>query len=302
MVALRFTSDPVSFLRLAGDHLALDPVRNTVLATNAERSAQEQAEGLPRPLDRPWWFLTVHDGPSESGDDLGDRVVGLAMRTAPFQPYPCWVQDLPEDAAVRLARELYERDEFLGGVNGALPAARLVAEETARLWSGRARIGEHTRLFELGTLRPPAGVPGRLRPADPAELDLLHGWRVGFQASAAEQAGRGPVGPSEIDPDDTRRRIRDQKLWVWEDGGRVVHLSGINPPSAGVARIGPVYTPPEHRGNGYAAAAVAAISALLLNQGARVCLFTDQANPVSNRVYEAIGYRPVVDMVNLLLR
>ena len=39
-----------------------------------------------------------------------------------------------------------------------------------------------------------------------------------------------------------------------------------------------------------------------LDQGARVCLFTDQANPTSNKIYEALGYRPVVDMVNLLIR
>ncbi len=33
--------------------------------------------------------------------------------------------------------------------------------------------------------------------------------------------------------------------------------------------------------------------------GERACLFTDQANPTSNKIYEAIGYRRVVDMANL---
>jgi predicted GNAT family acetyltransferase len=90
-------------------------------------------------------------------------------------------------------------------------------------------------------------------------------------------------------------------LWVWEDAGRVVHLTGVNPPSAGVARIGPVYTPAEFRGHGYAGATVAAISGRLLAQGARVCLFTDQANPVSNGLYQRIGFRPVVDMANFVI-
>jgi predicted GNAT family acetyltransferase len=35
--------------------------------------------------------------------------------------------------------------------------------------------------------------------------------------------------------------------------------------------------------------------------GDRACLFTDQADPTSNRIYQALGYRPVVDMVNLLV-
>jgi predicted GNAT family acetyltransferase len=31
------------------------------------------------------------------------------------------------------------------------------------------------------------------------------------------------------------------------------------------------------------------------------CLYTDQANPTSNRLYSGLGYRPVVDMVDLVL-
>ena len=69
-----------------------------------------------------------------------------------------------------------------------------------------------------------------------------------------------------------------------------------------MARVGPVYTPPEHRGRGYASAAVAGVSERLLEQGVRVCLFTDQANPTSNRIYTALGFEPVVDMANLVVR
>jgi predicted GNAT family acetyltransferase len=31
------------------------------------------------------------------------------------------------------------------------------------------------------------------------------------------------------------------------------------------------------------------------------CLFTDQANPASNKIYAALGYRPVVDMAQLVI-
>ena len=91
-------------------------------------------------------------------------------------------------------------------------------------------------------------------------------------------------------------------MWLWEDEtGAVVHLTSFSPPYFGVARVGPVYTPREQRGHGYASAAVAQVSQRLLDQGARVCLFTDQANPTSNRIYQALGYRAVVDMANLLI-
>lgn len=70
----------------------------------------------------------------------------------------------------------------------------------------------------------------------------------------------------------------------------------------GVSRIGPVYTPRERRGRGYASAAVAQVSRMLCNQGVRIYLFTDQANPTSNGIYQALGFRPTVDMANLLIR
>ena len=55
-------------------------------------------------------------------------------------------------------------------------------------------------------------------------------------------------------------------------------------------RVGPVYTPPEHRRRGYAGAVTAAVSQVMLDRGrAFVCLYTDAANPTSNHVYESIG-------------
>jgi GNAT superfamily N-acetyltransferase len=63
-----------------------------------------------------------------------------------------------------------------------------------------------------------------------------------------------------------------------------------------MVRVGPVYTPPELRGHGYASAVTAAVSRQALDAGAaQVLLFTDLANPVSNAIYQRIGYRPVED-------
>jgi predicted GNAT family acetyltransferase len=65
---------------------------------------------------------------------------------------------------------------------------------------------------------------------------------------------------------------------------------------AGVPRIGPVYTPPSCRGRGYAGHAVAQLSRRLLAQGASRCvLFTDLANPTSNKIYAEVGYVRVCD-------
>jgi predicted GNAT family acetyltransferase len=104
------------------------------------------------------------------------------------------------------------------------------------------------------------------------------------------------------DEDSMLRRILDGRVFVWVDeSGAPVHVTGSNAPSFGVVRIGPVYTPKEHRGRGYAAAAVFELSRAIQDSGARACLFTDQANPTSNALYQRLGYRAVEDQVNQVI-
>jgi len=289
---LEFYDDPAAFLEVAGDHLAADPVLNTVVATVTRRAVDDL--DLPRGTGPRWW-LVVREG---------TRIVGVAMRTAPVAPHPLFVLPLPDVAAVELARALHERGESVAGVNGAMPAARLVAEETARIAGGVPVVVEHTRLHAVREVVPPRPAAGRLRAARTNEVDLVLRWFLAFDADAAEQAGR-PGGHAMLEPSDEATllpRIKDGRVWLWEDErGVPVHLTGCNPPAYGVARIGPVYTPRESRRRGYASAAVAEVSQRLLDAGLQVCLFTDQANPTSNRIYEALGYRPVVDMANLVV-
>jgi predicted GNAT family acetyltransferase len=48
---------------------------------------------------------------------------------------------------------------------------------------------------------------------------------------------------------------------------------------------------------------VAAVSQAQLDAGLRFCfLYTDLANPTSNKIYQAIGYRPVTDAVRIDFR
>jgi GNAT superfamily N-acetyltransferase len=291
---VELTTDPAVFLAAAEDQLAADPVVTTVVATVTSRYRDRRVAGEPPPTDRPEWWAVVRDAT--------ETIAGLAMRTARTPPHPMFVLPMADGAALALARAVHARGESVGGLNGSLPAAEICAGELARLQDDRVEVAQHTRLFELGELVPPVGVPGGLRQATVDDLDLAKDWVDRFMHDADLQAGRDPAahGREEIDPEDLLRKIEHGVYWFWlDDAGERVHLTGANPPAFGVARIGPVYTPPEQRRKGYAGAAVAQVSQLFLDAGARVCLYTDQANPTSNGIYQAIGYRPVVDQANL---
>jgi predicted GNAT family acetyltransferase len=295
MAELELYDDPAAFLRAAGDHLRVEPVISTVVATVAERAAREDAAGVAPDGPYRWWAV--------ARDDAGS-VVGAAMRAAPFTPYPLFLLPMPDEAAAGLARLLHERGETAVGVNGALPAARRCAEELARLTGGTVEIAQHTRLHRLDELVPPRPTVGRLAAAGPDDVALALRWFDAFAHDADEQAGREPGSMHEMaeTEESMLRRIDEGRVWLWLDpAGAPVHLTGVNPPAFGVARIGPVYTPRQHRGRGYAGATVAALSRRLIDEGSVPCLFTDQANPTSNALYAGLGYRPVVDMANLLV-
>lgn len=72
--------------------------------------------------------------------------------------------------------------------------------------------------------------------------------------------------------------------------GRPVAYAAVNASIDGHVQIGPVWTPPENRCNGYARAAVAALLKNERNKGVRrSLLFTD--TPEAIKAYEAVGFR-----------
>lgn len=289
---LTFLSDPSLFLTAAGEYLAAAPLATNVLASVAERSAGQVASGITPP-ERDWW-LVAHEG---------ERVVGGAMRTAPSDPWPIYVAPMPSGAATALAQALAERGEEVLAVNGALPAAQECAEELARLTGLAARVAIHMRQHQARAVVAPRPAAGTLRLARPQEAPLVQRWFEEFFVEADAQAGR-PYGAhaGEVPSlEETRWRVEKGEVWLRELAGSPVHMTCVNPPSFGVVRIGPVYTPVEQRGHGFAGDTVAALTQQALDQGAVPTLFTDQANPVSNQLYAGIGYVPVVDAVNLVL-
>ncbi len=292
---LEFLDSPSDLLDAAGDLLAERPVESTVVASVAGRMLRDGTGGVPAESGITSWWLVVRDPAGE--------VVGAAMRTAPQAPYPPYLLAMPIEAARDLALVLHQRGEPVSAVNGAVPAVQVFADTYAAAVGGSVRRGEVMRLQELGELVRPPEPAGRLRIAVAGDHDLVHRWFDAFGVDAAAQAGRHDPHPPPIESHESvGRRIQGGDIWIWEDqAGSPVNVTGFNPASFGVARVGPVYTPAEHRGHGYAAAAVAEISARLLDEGARVCLFTDANNATSNGVYERLGYRLVVEMANLVI-
>ena len=89
--------------------------------------------------------------------------------------------------------------------------------------------------------------------------------------------------------------------YLLEKDGKIVATASCNRHLTKGKSIGNVFTPKEERGNGYAYNLVYRISKEFLDSGMEYCvLFTDDSNPISNHVYEKIGYERRADTMEIL--
>jgi ribosomal protein S18 acetylase RimI-like enzyme len=224
----------------------------------------------------------------------GAEIVLAALLTPPFNVA---ISRPSADGAVpALVDAIHGAGLHPPGVTGAEPEVEAFAAAWSVLTGERARLHMAEGIYRLEAVRPVSGVPGGARQATAADRDLVLSWMLAF----------GEEALGDIDRERTERvldlrfRSEDPRLSLWEDPeGRPVSLVGAGGRTPNGIRIGPVYTPREHRGRGYASALTAAVSAGQLERGRRFCfLYTDLSNPTSNALYRRIGYERVCDAAN----
>ena len=269
----RFTDDPLEYCEHAWNLLAADPALHTVSLTVA---------------------AAVRTGYRWSDDRMlfgwHEDAGGVRGAVSHTPPHELLLAVVPDGTLEELVDGLREQRTAFAGVNGEVELVeRFVAAWTAGT-PLRHRVTLRLRLFRLGSLVPPdPAPPGSARTATLDDLEVAMSWLRAFEEET--DVTRTNVEGA------ARERIDADRLWLWEDeAGEPVALAARTATAAGVARIAPVYTPPEHRRRGYGAAITAACTADALARDAdHVVLFTDAANPTTNAIYQQIGFRPLGD-------
>ncbi|MFV9505878.1 MAG: GNAT family N-acetyltransferase [Oscillochloridaceae bacterium umkhey_bin13] len=224
------------------------------------------------------------------------ELVLVALQTPPRQLVLSQTDD--QAALVLLANSLAAEGHELPGVQGPQATAEAFAQHWATVQQVTVTPKMNLRIYQLTAVRPPPPVSGQMRRATEADRPLLEAWFVAFQQEATPDA----VSRDFAHVVTYWLTSSTRYLALWEDGEPVA-LAGATGPTPNGIRIGAVYTPPERRRRGYASALVANLSQAQLAAGKRFCfLFTDLSNPTSNHIYQAIGYEPVVDVVELVFR
>lgn len=229
-------TDIDSFAELGLPWAIREPVVNNVLTTQADAVREGR-----RTYDDALWVTVLNDD---------GEVVGAAMHTPPYKLFVC---PIPAEMLRGLAEAVASVRPELVGVSGE----KATADEFARQWQqvtgASVNAGMSSRIYSLDSVIPAAPVSGALQQAGQADHALLVDWTAAFMREAVPHEQHDA-------PDGLVDRALADGAYLWEVDGTPVSYAAVRPPAAGVARIGPVYTPPSRRRRGYAGACVAEVS------------------------------------------
>ncbi len=239
------------------------------------------AGSTPRRRNRPYLAVVEADG----------EWVATAVMTPPrklilYSHLPnCWTALQPLWADLQSSRWT---------VPGVLGPAN-VADTWAAMWKQEngdfARHGMRQRVHELRQLNQFTMAAGKLRLAHADDFERVVDWIQNFHQDAHIQ---DDLESAQLL---AQQKMQNEDLFLWQNEmGKVVSMVAKSRPTRHGISISLLFTPRDLRGQGYATACVATLSQQLLGEGYQFCtLFTDLDNPVSNHIYEKIGYTAVSD-------
>lgn len=185
------------------------------------------------------------------------------------------------------ASEIYKYDKELLGVNSEKSVANKFAKYYCNLSNMKYSVHAGLRILLLENLE-----DGKLledityRKCTLNDKDTLIKYIQDFMKEALNE---------ECDYDKAEEKFNkyfEKGYYVLEKDNKIVCQANISRIMKYGKCVSSVYTPKEERGKGYAYNLIYRISRDLINIGDKYCvLYTDDSNPISNHVYEKIGYK-----------
>lgn len=223
------------------------------------------------------------------------RLVGVMLQTHPRQvivsKHFISVEDRKE-----FAKQLCIAYPHIPGLIGEKELVEGVAKEIAVHCNKHIRLGMNQCIYVLQRVEKEADNNGVFHQVVQEEQPLIEKWVYEFCRDVHLPATKEDASEKAAE------LIESHRLFGWKVNGELVSMAAVARPTENNITVNYVYTPSEKRGSGYASNCVAALSQRMLNEGYKTTsLYTDLANPTSNKIYQEIGYKPVMESVLLFL-
>ncbi|WP_144503756.1 GNAT family N-acetyltransferase [Bacillus mycoides] len=204
--------------------------------------------------------------------------------------------EISEEAIVELAKQLTNVYPDIPGLIGNKKIVQKLAEEIAILEQKKTTLGMEQGVYELKQVKKKWSGDGIFRAVNSDELPLIEQWIYQFCEDV-----RLPTTKEEA-KQTAHTLITNSRLFGLEVDGRLVSVAAKTRPTKNNITVNFVYTPKEARKKGYASKCVAALSQRMLDEGYETTtLYTDLANPTSNKIYQEVGYEKIMDSVLIFI-
>lgn len=224
----------------------------------------------------------------------GDEIKLIVLRTPPHNLIISHTDDMISIKV--LIKELLKRKEELPGVLSFKEAAVKFAKLWCEKKSLKLQVLRNERIYKLEEVSKDTLGNKKFTVATKVYQSLVLKW-------ASEMLTEALIEISEEELERNRNNIKKEleegksRIYLLFDNNEPVSMARKSGKTLNGAGINLVYTPPPLRRKGYATECVAKLSKLFLEEGNDYCfLFTDLANPISNSIYQKIGYRVVIDV------
>jgi predicted GNAT family acetyltransferase len=266
-----FELNPKAFLKKHGARLEAHAAEHNVILSMCQAAERQMARGGEANMR----FVTLFE-------DMEPVVSAVQM-----PPHNLVLSRASSDNIRYLVELMAERNPSFPAIVGPSDVAGAFAEHWAALTGQKAVEYMDQIIYSLHSVHFPEPVEGVFRLAREEDAPTIAAWMVAFARDVLPKAEHLAAEEALAK---ARDRIEHGSIAVWDVDGEIVSQAAVSGTDT-VARVNFVYTPPEHRGHGYASAVVARLSQQLLDQGRQMCcLYADARNTVSNAIYRKIGY------------
>lgn len=203
-------------------------------------------------------------------------------------PYNLIISKSDKDALNELTNYFAQNKVKIPGVVGPKVETTVFAKIYSSKMNCNYQLGMDQRIYEAKHINVP-NVAGILKSATLTEVDIVSQWLYEFSRESLPEREKFSLMYAQ---EWANKAITEKTAYLWIDShGIPVSVAHTGRPTQNGISIRAVYTPVEHRKNGYGSAVVANLSKNLLESSYKFCsLYTDASNSTSNKIYEAVGY------------
>ncbi|CAM3844354.1 GNAT family N-acetyltransferase [Bacillus cereus] len=226
----------------------------------------------------------------------GEEIAVVFLQTEEKKQIIVATSEITEEDIVELAKKLAEVYPNVPGLIGNKKIVQRLAEEIAVLANKKTTVAMEQGIYELKQVKKKWNGDEVFREVNSDELTLIEQWIYQF-------CGDVNLPTTKEEAKQTAHTlITNHRLFGLEVDGKLVSVAAKTRPTKNNITVNFVYTPKEERKKGYASNCVAALSQRMLDEGYKTTtLYTDLANPTSNKIYQEIGYEQIAESVLIFL-